>query len=265
MSAVAGARARHASRLHPPVGSRAVPRIARTALDPADFRKPDPGHRAMSARRSGQRGVVSAPADGSPAPPATGGGSAGPRLAWRPCHGSPEPIWTSASCAWAATSSAGRRTSRRPSRCSTGTSTRRPSTGRPFVDTAESYGDGTLGADPRRLDGLARQPRLGRRRHQGVAAEEGAPAGGAGRSGPRPSGRCATCGPTSSTSTTPTTTTRRRRWRRRSPPSTSWCRPGKVRLRGRVELLGEAADRGAGDLRPAGRRAVRRRCRRTTT
>ena len=94
------------------------------------------------------------------------------------CRGSPGRTSTSATCAWAATSSAGRRTSRRPSRCSTGTSTRRPSTRAAVRRHRGVLRRRDVGADPRRLDGLPRGPRPRRRGHQGLPRRQGAPAGG---------------------------------------------------------------------------------------
>ncbi|UOY00312.1 aldo/keto reductase [Blastococcus sp. PRF04-17] len=91
------------------------------------------------------------------------------------CRSSPGPISTSAISASAATSSGGRRTSRRPSRCSTASSTRPPARCRRSWTRPRATAGGVR-ADPRRLDGRARPARPGRRRDQGVATGEGAPA-----------------------------------------------------------------------------------------
>ena len=262
MCAVAGARARHGAGSVPgalaPVGTPGIrARGADGAGDPADFRQPDPGHRAMPACGLGQPGVPTGPRDGPSAPPVPGVGtakSAAPSV--EACRGCPGPTSTSATCAWAATSSAGRRTSRRPSRCWTATSTRRRARSRPFVDTAESYGDG----ESERILGDWMASR-GVRDRVVVATKasphrQGAPA----RGGRDPGGGRAVAAQPADRPDRPVLRALRRPDDAARGDAAGVRRAGaggQGPVRGRVELLGEAAGRGAGDLRPARRHPVR--------
>ena len=125
-----------------------------------------------------------------------------------------------------------------------------PSTQPPFVDTAESYGNGRVGADPRRLDGRPRGARPRRRGHEGLPDGQGAPAVGGGDPG---GGRAVAGEPADRPDRPLLRALRRRDDAARGDParrSTSWCRRGRcatwrrrtTRRRGCAEAL-ETSDR----------------------
>ena len=260
---VAGARARHGAGSIPRCGTSRHPRTGRGRRGRIRPRVNGRTPGTVPCRPgSGHLGVSEALSGDPSAPSATGVGTA-PRLAWGACRSSPGPTWPSATCASAATSSAGRRTRRRPAPSWTGSTTPRAATPA-FVDTAESYGSGTserILGDWMADRGVRDQRGRG---HQGVPGGQGAPAGGR----RDPGGVRALPAQPADRPDRPVLRPLRRRDDAAGGDPRGVRRAGaggQGPLRGGVELLGGAAGRGAGDVRPARPGRATRRCRCTTT
>ena len=233
-----GARARHGAGSIPGRGRRRWgPRHPRTGRGrrghPADFRQPDPGHRAMPACGLATQGSQEGPETARRPHPSQRAGTAqrrGSAPSVGPCRSSPGPTSTVSDLClggnvfgWTAdepTSFAllDRYVDATPEHRSGRSST-------PRSPTATATSERILGAWMASR-GVRDRVVVATKASRG---EQGAPAGGRRRSARRPSGRCATCRPTGSTCTTRTTTTRRRRWRRRCTAFDELVQAGKVR------------------------------------